>query len=815
LSFFFLGGKEILSFDGGKSKKSRKGKTTLKSKDITLLQIYKRDTLTPQLIGIETFVTGVLKSKYNSSVIRSHNRIVLQTGTTELALKISGEEQLYFLVALLLVQSDMGKKPDVKKKYSWVHKNINSILFHEVRIALRSCNSTIASILLEKFNNFPSEEEESSDLLRCYSVGLFAPILKQGMLKSTMVSMAPYQKDFANKIIELINLFVRCITEENEWPQFPKALFNLNTFGSGKTTIGAIATAHGLDKANEVLGEDSRVIGVFTLPSLQTSVSFASVVAMDQPTWIIQRGKIMPLHKFCPHYNIRKGRRLFLKVERWADFQGSNKEKFRDGLDLKAPLLDQVKMLLDWTPEFSQNGKDYVFGHREYKKPVVIFADSESALQLNQSANMFKEQFGWHFLNIIDEFPATADCNFELHENELLQNVVKIIQCRNKFNILMSASPTVDQVSSTSLFNDWECSFAELSITTRSFTQLYYSDGRPVHPLQGLSPETFHAVKNWNDTDFRFFPPTTFLALCDHLKEIGHGFDVSINDVENQDNLIKAIRRMCLFIADLDDASKQSICELNVKAEIPNISNESSLTLTTGNLEDEILNSLAEKTTHEKVERYFEEYKSRISNEIQEVQNEISSSSLNKEKSIIGSKDSLLQKIENLNLALENVKTHEVTITTNLGTATISFAWYETYSPLLSDDQLAVVLSGLDVEFENRLMNTAIKEVVKKPRKVIDTITSMYGRNDHRTKNVFIKDPNHMIGFDTMKQALARAGRDGMTPVVSGMIDEHLLPLFRPNSKTSIPSMEAASLTLASDFVDLSDVSLLEQTIVG
>jgi len=71
---------------------------------------------------------------------------------------------------------------------------------------------------------------------------------------------------------------------------------------------------------------------------------------------------------------------------------------------------------------------------------------------------------------------------------------------------------------------------------------------------------------------------------------------------------------------------------------------ESSLTLTTGNLEQEILSSMSEQYTHEKIEQLFEEAKQKIQVEIQDVQNELALSEMNREKSMLGSKESLTQK---------------------------------------------------------------------------------------------------------------------------------------------------------------------------
>eukprot|EP00638_Chattonella_subsalsa_P008902 CAMPEP_0117744382 /NCGR_PEP_ID=MMETSP0947-20121206/6721_1 /TAXON_ID=44440 /ORGANISM="Chattonella subsalsa, Strain CCMP2191" /LENGTH=1223 /DNA_ID=CAMNT_0005561311 /DNA_START=81 /DNA_END=3752 /DNA_ORIENTATION=+ len=782
----FLEGKKLLVLENFRQRKLKKGgkkQVQLSSKELTLLEIYKRDHLIPHLESIDSFVDSVIRLK-EKNLVRYQNKITIQSSSRRTkSLQITGKAELYYLVVILLLKSAEGG-----------HTTVNDVIFHEIRIALQHLKTSFAFILLEKFNKFSSEEDEARDRLEKYPVGLFSPILKQDMLGRSHVEMLPYQKDFANKIKELIEDFVNCINGTKEWPGQPRALFNLNTFGSGKTTIGAIATAHCLEKGNSCLETGHLLIGLFILPSIQTSILFASIIAMDQPTWVIQRGVVMPIHKFCPQFYVRRGRKLFQKTERWADFQGTAKKDYRDGLNHGASLFEQVKLILNWTPEFVGDGKEYISGHKRFKKPVMIFADSESALELNIEMENFKS-IGWHFLNILDEFPATADCNFMLHENELLQNVLKIIQCDNKFNILMSASPTEQQIRMSNLFQKWDCTFTDVCATTRSFTQLYTEDGRPIFPLQALDPSSFWIVNHWDDTDFRYFTPAVFILICDHLKSLGCSFDFNLSDVKNQDTFIEAIKRLCQHISLMDETVIQSVCNLQVSnvgflSRDADTQASSSLTLTSGHLEKEVFSALDEKPSHLSVQRLFQDFTDRVDSEIQDLKDELSSCSRNKQKSTMGSKELLLQRIEDLEKEKNDPEKCCATITTNLGVAEVSYHWYLNYGSKLSDEHLAVILSGLDIEFENRHLTVAINKVSKKPRKIIDTITSMFGRNDHRIENVIIKDPNNMIGFDTLKQGLARAGRTGLVPVVSGIIDEHLLYLFRPGSKKSVPSMD-------------------------
>jgi hypothetical protein len=78
----------------------------------------------------------------------------------------------------------------------------------------------------------------------------------------------------------------------------------------------------------------------------------------------------------------------------------------------------------------------------------MIFADSKSALELMKHAEVYKSHpdLHWHFLPIIDEFPATADCAIPIERNELLRNIMDILMLPSPFWILMSASPTEEQM---------------------------------------------------------------------------------------------------------------------------------------------------------------------------------------------------------------------------------------------------------------------------------------------------------------------------------------------------------------------------------
>lgn len=812
LKSLFLGKEKLINLDSYNNKS--------KGVNLSKYKIY-ADKLKEKLRNIEFIVMLVING---SKQIKFNNNIQIYNGDKVENLVIGSKEELYYLTFLLLLNSKKCYKE--KTKQSWVHEKISDILYYEVRIALLSLNDDISLLLRNLFSKYDNEHDDSSDIIRNYINGLFSPIIKNTISSKSVLKMEDYQINFADNIEKIINDYVDCIINLKEWSSNPTGLFNLNTFGTGKTTISSEVTSYSLAQANnklridnekkieimrktksylglktdeERLGEinkikkeEKKLVGVFTLPSISTAVSFASSVAMEQPTWIIQNGRIIPLHEYCPKFEITQGRKVTERTERWADKIGTLKNKFTDGLNFNAPLIDQVMQLMNWTPTYAKSKKKYIKGKDYYKTPIMIFADSVSALELNKNAKIFENELKWFFFNIIDEFPATGDCNFDIKNNYLLKNIIENISIQNKFSILMSASPTEEQINSSLIFKNWNKRFAEVSYTTRSFTQLYIKN-KPIYPLNALDSNTFNIVKTWNDTDFRFFNPIIFLDMID-LASSKIDFKLKTLDIQNQNTLIKAIRNFLLIIADSsDDDLKNELCNMSICYAFPkkNISQDSHLTLTSGNLNQEILNSLNEPITHELINNKFDEFTKSLENEIQKIRSEIAEASQNREKSAEGSQNDLRNEISRIENILKNrMGTHIANIITNIGRVQITRSWYEQYASNMSDEELSVMLCGQEIDFHDDKLNEISKKLKPISSSIIDNITSMFGRNNHQIKNVIIKDPNNIIGYETLKQALARAGRSGNDPIVTGIIEKEHLDLFKPYTKTSIHGMD-------------------------
>ena len=271
-------------------------------------------------------------------------------------------------------------------------------------------------------------------------------------------------------------------------------------------------------------------------------------------------------------------------------------------------------------------------------------------------------------------------------------------------------------------------------------------------------------------------------------------FELTFDDVINQNKLIKSMKRFFEEVINAEDNEDviNQLCKIEIDYKFPNISKDTSLTLTSLDLKSKILQTLStDKITHGKIKDLFKDEKQRISNELKELRACSSRRSNNKSDDNPDSKLLLEQNISELEHLLRSEDKHQIKIETKLGSNQISYEWYLQYASHLPEDELAVMLSGQEIDYRDE-RNIHLEKANPVPRCIIDDITSMFGRNDHKIKNVIIDDPYDILGFDTLKQALARAGRSGKDPIVSGILkNNNLLNLFKSNSISSLNRIDS------------------------
>lgn len=154
-------------------------------------------------------------------------------------------------------------------------------------------------------------------------------------------------------------------------------------------------------------------------------------------------------------------------------------------------------------------------------------------------------------------------------------------------------------------------------------------------------------------------------------------------------------------------------------------------------------------------------------------------------------RDGLKAEIEELETQLKHEALRKYRFTTPLGSVTINLEWIDKYMYKLSEEVIQLVLSGLRTDMRNDYLNEALHAANPMPVVAFAPIACMFGLNDSRTDNVSIHDHTKIVGPDTLKQALARAGRSGKKNfVVAGHIDEHLLECFTGKQNTSVEAMD-------------------------
>lgn len=802
--------------------KKEKG-VSLSKNDVTILKIH----ITKYLKMFQEIYTFFKLIIDNNQIERYEDILRVSNKGAVHNLNINDKFQLYFFVILVLENS--LKLNEKKKELTFKKKNIFSkqktnILYHEIKIALLAIDDNISKYFFNILRKFESDKYEIYDLIKNYTIGIFEPVIKKKIQNktSTKAIMETFQKDFANKINILINSYKNSIETKKE--SKANILFNTNTFGAGKTTIGSIITSSCLSSVNSQLIED-QIVGIFILPNINPAVNFASAVSMDQCTWIIQDGRIYPLFKYCPKIRETNGKKVRELTEKWADRKGKDEnkpkdengnllkekvpvenKKYYDGLNLEASIFGQFKQILDWTPEWKktnfptntsrkQKKYEYIKGKDHYQKPVMVISDAKSALEILNNSDKFKKEFKIHFLPVIDEYVATADCKISIKNNHYLNSIINIITMNNFFSIMMSASTSVDEIENCKLFLNCQKEFADVSTTTRSFTQLYNNEKKAICPLNVLDYNTFDSIKKWNDTDYRFITPIAFLQMIDIAKiNKNIKFELTFDDVINQNKLIKSMKRFFeeVINAEGNEDVINQLCKIEIDYKFPNNNKDTYLTLTSLDLKSKILQTLStDKISHQKIKDLFKDENQRISNELKELRACSSRRSNNKSDDNPDSKLLLEQNISELEHLLRSKDKHQIKIETKLGSNQISYEWYLQYASHLPEDELAVMLSGQEIDYRDE-RNIHLEKANPVPRCIIDDITSMFGRNDHKIKNVIIDDPYDILGFDTLKQALARAGRSGKDPIVSGILkNNNLLNLFKSNSISSLNRIDS------------------------
>mmetsp|Transcript_27237 Transcript_27237/g.52812 ORF Transcript_27237/g.52812 Transcript_27237/m.52812 type:complete len:993 (+) Transcript_27237:54-3032(+) len=712
------------------------------------------------------------------------------------------EESFYFMMLYLFSKSEKGgfsedklkKREAAGRPCTW-EVNIPKVLYFECCLALLHVSTPLSKALLECWMTVNEQVQFAEDLLLQYPDGVFYPIITKTISpKGNVVSLRSEQKVWVKQIEKYVNSYCGDILSGKF--KSPQVFVNSATMGAGKTSVCALASTQFVDKVNAKLGpKKKRLVQIFVVPSKEVLVSFGTLAANYVSTWLYQAGRLEVMHKYSPEYNtgIRKYPRA---IERWTKY-------LRDsGL----PVAEQVHNLLNWhllhkKERRDKRGRDmWVHGKDRYQPPSVIFCDPSGAFELLENEEEFKQRFGWHFLPVIDEFVATADCKFTLEENQYIRTLNRIITMGCPYMFLMSASVKEQQMRQSSMFGPMNLEFAPTVASTNSLTQMFVDNGSgreddksAVHPFSALTANNIDAsIASWDETQHRCITPTILIKICKKL-----GFTLEWERVRSPQKYMKTVQDVLDLIKGCPMEVKQWICNINLSDVAVQTMDKraKTLTLTSGSLMYEILGMLGEKRiTIDTIKQEQKDYVIHANKEIAKLEKEIELAKRDKERSREGSADEIKARIEFLKNSKTMVEEQIYYLSTDIGSVSISGKWVRDYAEghdALTPDELAAVLSGAEVFFDDPRLDEPLRRANPKQVQIIDTISSMYGRNDPRVQNVVVHDSEHRIGLDTLAQAFARAGRSGVKNcVVMAIIDPHLLECFRAGSASSVSKMD-------------------------
>lgn len=688
----------------------------------------------------------------------------------------------YYMVLYLLTFSEKACKKHNKDRYSW-KLNLPYILDIEIIKTLIELNSSISNQLLLCFDISNLENK----ILICYPDIIFNPLILSKIInKKNDINLRNEQKQWIIQIKDLINDYKNYIINGDDMSK--TYYFNTAGMGAGKTSICAIASTTFVNEANKEMNNhkfqltfnerhfnlQKRIVQLFIVPSKQVLISFGRNSANYVSTWFYNNDQINVMFKYTPQYRKGKNGKVYFQYTKEVN-------------ELDIPIVDKFINVVLWDklhrkPLFNKRGDNlWIGGYDYFKPPSVIFCDPKGAEELINNKFDFEHKLGWYFLPVVDEWVATADCNIKNEDNHYLKSIKSIIYSNIKLQFLISASVNQNEILNNEYFNQYNLLFSPIVPTTNSLTEMYTYKNELVHPFSKVNFENINeAIDSWDFTVYRCITPRVLIEYCKIIN-----YNIKYNDITNISNYINLVTQILNIIKNSDEEIKKQICNLKlVNNNIHNLEDSKTLYLTSSNISEEILRYIQPKLNKNTVLNKVEEYKNNIIQEINELKNEIINSKINKQKSNDGSVDEINQKIFDLEKLLES-DDQTYFFSSSFGNTTVDKKWIDKWINILNDDQLTVVLSGYDLSFNDRTLDEAVKDVICDPKQIIDTISSMYGRNDPSVKNVVINDKKKILGFKTIMQAFARAGRSGKYDcVVTTRFNEFLLKKFNPTESS-------------------------------
>lgn len=688
------------------------------------------------------------------------------------------EHTFYYMVIYLLTFSEKGKRSKNKEKYTW-NLNLPDILNIEIIKTLKELNSDISNKLLTCFDL----TNITNDILQIYPDIIFNPLIFSKLNnKENQITLREEQKVSIQQIKSLIENYKNFII--NGYDMKKTYWIQSACFGGGKTSVCSIASTTFVNESNKEISKQEinvkfneynftmkkKMILLFIVPSKQVLISFGKNAANYFSTWFANTKEdnkinIEVMHKYTPQY--KKKLRKNVKIEYFKYHKEVNKTD--------EPIVHKFLNLILWHRLHKRNDKLWIGGYDYYKPPEVIFCDPKGAEELVNNRYDFESKLGWYFLPVVDEWVATiGDCVDE-NDNHYLKSIKNIIFSNLKLQFLISASVNKNEVMSNEYFNQYNLVFAPVIPRTNSLTEMYTYKKKLVHPFSKVKFNNVNeAIDSWDSTIYRCFTPTVLIEYCKILN-----YTIEYNDIHNITSYLQLVENVLTKIKQSDEDIKKQICELKLtNYKKINFDDSKTLYLTSSSVSDEIFRYIDNKLNKNLVLKKVNDDKLELRSEIINLQNEKNDSKRLKIKSLEGNEDDIDKKIFDLEKLLESDEQTFI-FTSNFGRTTVTEKWINNWINILDDKELTVVLSGYDLSFNDRTLDEAVKDISSVPYQIIDTITSMFGRNDPSVKNVVINDINKKLGIKTIMQGIARAGRSGKQDcIVTATLNEFLLKKF-------------------------------------
>jgi len=611
--------------------------------------------------------------------------------------------------------------------------------------------------------------------------------------------------------------------------------------------------------------KNQNYVTLLSLPATDTMMNFSKFYGNLAPTWIItkdgEKFKIKIFDKWSKKIQTEKFKRTkagygrnYIKNPLIVDYD-NKKSLFENiveifnynGFDDNYQMMDAIEQrkssgklheeLINYKRNKQKTNVKYVDGRRveefeegytevsrieeqkyadDFVHPSVIYCDPNTMLEILRNSQLFEIKFNYRFLPVVDEFPATVDCNLDLSKNNLVDTNIRIQEICTKNNkithrIIMSASLNNEIIDKSLLFKDVTKKYVDEELFTDAFSTLKeYKFNRGMVEITDTSPlfgiiSNPSAIDKWTDDIYKCFPPNQLIKIIDKYNERDY--------ITIPADIFKSVQKYLLFIKDLcvkwntdipflesikNDKNIFPTIVLNNEQFAKLIKQDATLHFTTRDYCNSINTIL--KIVNFDTKKLLSDYDESIQSNYQKRLSEKISRSKQfktvKKTTAISELEREIKRIHGFDKEEKEIKKGEKVYE------------YPTFFGKISIDKIGleklmklegqfydkdILLSGINIETDQikerilAIYNDNIKNIKTKVN--IQSINKMYGKNFKPTDNVFIWDDNEtiFIGIETLLQAVARAGRgESENKLVNCYIPSNYINLFEYGQEINI-----------------------------